>query len=48
MPFWLLILVTAIYTWVAITFVHSGQIGLAVMYAGYAFANVGAIMLVDK
>lgn len=48
MSFWLLIAVTAIYAAVALTFVQNGQNGLAVMYAGYAFANVGAIMLVDK
>lgn len=48
MPFWLLLVVTAIYAWVAFAFFRSGQSGRCVMYAGYAFANIGALMLVDR
>lgn len=48
MPFWLLLVVTAIYAWVSVDLFRSGQLAMAVMYCGYAFANVGAIMLVDK
>lgn len=48
MPTILLLIVTAIYAWVAAGFLLNGQWPLGVMYAGYAFANIGAIMMVDK
>lgn len=44
----LLLIVTAIYAWVAISFAFSHNWPLAVMYAGYAFANLGPIMLVNQ
>lgn len=44
----LLLIVTAIYAWVAVAFALSGQWPMAVMYAGYSFANIGPIMLVNK
>jgi len=44
----LLLLVTGIYAWVAVGFALSGQWPLAVMYAGYSFANIGPIMMVNQ
>jgi hypothetical protein len=44
----LLLLVTAIYVWVAAGFVVAGNWPMAIMYAGYSFANIGPIMLVNQ
>lgn len=48
MPTALLLIVTAIYVWVAAGFLLAGNYPLGVMYAGYAFANIGPIMLVNR
>lgn len=44
----LLLIVTLIYLWVAAGFFLSGNWPLGITYAGYAFANVGLIMMVGK
>ena len=41
MPVVALIIVTAIYLWVAIAFALQGNLALAIVYFGYALANVG-------
>jgi hypothetical protein len=41
----LIAIVGAIYVGIAVDQLTQGNLGLAVMYAGYAFANVGAWML---
>lgn len=43
-PF-LLVIVTSIYLWVAILFACQGNAAMAVVYFGYAAANVGLIMV---
>lgn len=48
MPTVLLLIVTAIYAWVAAGFLLNANWPLGIMYAGYAFANIGPIMLVNK
>lgn len=44
----LLLIVTGIYVWVAAGFLLAGNWPLGIMYAGYAFANIGPIMLVNQ
>lgn len=44
----LLFLVTGIYVWVSAGFMLNGNWPLGIMYAGYAFGNIGSIMLVMK
>lgn len=48
MPTILLLIVTAIYTYVAAGFLLASNWPLGIMYAGYAFANIGPIMLVNR
>lgn len=43
MPVFLLLVVTTIYLWVAILFAWRGDVGMAIIYFGYAFANVGLV-----
>lgn len=44
----LLLIVTGIYVWVAAGFLLAGNWPLGITYAGYAFANVGLVMMVGK
>jgi len=44
---WLIAIVGAIYVGVAADQARSGQWGMSIMYFGYAFANVGAWMMVQ-
>ena len=39
----LIIIVTALYVGVAISEAHAGRTGLSIMFAGYAFANMGVL-----
>jgi hypothetical protein len=48
MSSWLIIVVGVIYVWIAGEQLVKGDIGLACMYAGYAFANYGAYLIATK
>jgi hypothetical protein len=41
----LIIVVTAIYSWIAFEQYTKGNIPVAIMYAGYAFSNIGMFMV---
>ena len=43
---WLIILVTVIYAGIAVEQLFKGNIPMAVVYAGYAFANIGLYLAV--
>jgi hypothetical protein len=43
---WLIILVTVIYSGIAVEQLFKGNIPMAVVYAGYAFANIGLYLAV--
>lgn len=45
MPFWLLLVVTAIYAAVTAMFAADGKYLLALVYFGYSIANVGLVGL---
>jgi len=45
---WLIILTGLIYVYICIEQGYKGNTGLACMYAGYAFANLGAYMIATK
>jgi len=45
---WLIILTGLIYVYICIEQGFKGNTGLACMYAGYAFANLGAYMIATK
>ena len=42
---WLIIFVAVIYTYVAVEQYLSGNSGMAIAYAGYAFSNIGLWMI---
>ena len=41
---WLVVIVTALYLGVAVTAAFEGNMGKAVMFGGYAIANLGVLM----
>lgn len=43
---WLIVAVTVVYTGIAVEQLFKGNIPMAVVYAGYAFANIGLYMAV--
>ena len=43
---WLIILVTVIYAGIAVDQLFKGNIPMGVVYAGYAFANIGLYLAV--
>ena len=43
---WLIILVTVIYSGIAVEQLFKGNIPMSVVYAGYAFANIGLYLAV--
>ena len=45
MGFYMIVITTLIYTGCAIDFARRRDIGMFVVYAGYAFANIGLAML---
>lgn len=45
---WLIALTGVIYAWVAADLAWSGRTGLAIAYAGYAFANVGLYLAATR
>jgi len=45
---WLIGIVTLIYTWIAIDQFTKGNSGMSIAYAGYAFSNIGLILLASK
>jgi hypothetical protein len=45
MSAWLIILTGAIYAYVALEQGMKGNIGMAIIYAGYAFSNIGLFLL---
>ena len=48
MSSYLIILTGLIYVYICIEQLCKGNVGLACMYAGYAFANYGAWLLANK
>lgn len=48
MSHWLIAVCGTIYAYVAAEQVCRGNVGLAIMYAGYAFAAIGAFILAGK
>jgi len=48
MSSWLIILTGLIYAYICVEQLFKGDIGLACMYAGYAFANYGAYLIAVK
>jgi hypothetical protein len=44
----LIIITGLIYAWITVEQALKGEVGLACMYAGYAFANYGAYLLATK
>lgn len=45
---WLIALTGAIYAYVAYDMGREGNLGMAIAYAGYAFANIGLYLLAEK
>jgi hypothetical protein len=45
MAAWLIALTGVIYAWVACDLAWQGKPGLALAYAGYAFANIGLYLV---
>ncbi len=43
---WLIIAVTVVYAGISVEQLFKGNIPMAVVYAGYAFANIGLYMAV--
>jgi hypothetical protein len=41
----LIIIVTVIYSWIALEQYLKGNVPVAIMYAGYAFSNIGMYMV---
>lgn len=48
MSAWLIVLVGVIYVYICLEQAFKGNLGVACMYAGYAFANYGAYMIATK
>ena len=46
MSFSLLVVVTAIYTWISIDQATGGHWSMAIVFAGYALANIGLLVAV--
>jgi len=42
---WLIALTGVAYAWVSVEQLRKGNINLAVVYAGYAFSNIGLYLL---
>jgi hypothetical protein len=38
---WLILVVGAIYCYIAVDLFYAGKIGLSLTFAGYAFSNIG-------
>ena len=45
---WLILLTGCIYAYVAVEQSASGNVGMGIAYAGYAFSNVGLYLLASK
>lgn len=45
---WLIALTGAIYAYVSYDMTREGNWGMAIAYAGYAFANIGLYLLAEK
>jgi hypothetical protein len=45
MSAWLIVLVGAIYAYIAAEQLYRGNIHMAIVYGGYAFSNVGLYLL---
>lgn len=48
MSSWLIILTGLIYVYISGEQLFKGNVGLGCMYAGYAFANLGAYLIATK
>jgi hypothetical protein len=48
MSSWLIVLTGLIYVFITAEQAFKGNVGLACMYAGYAFANYGAYLIATK
>lgn len=48
MPLFWLVIVTAIYLWLSIAFARQRNFALAVVYFGYALANVGLLAVAER
>lgn len=48
MSVWLIGLVTIIYAWIAVEQFMKGNAGMSIAYAGYAFSNVGLMLLASR
>jgi hypothetical protein len=48
MSSWLIVLTGCIYVYICLEQLIKGDLGLACMYAGYAFANYGAYLIATK
>lgn len=48
MGFWLVVVVTVLYAGAALSFTWERRYALAVMYYGYAFANIGCLILAAR
>lgn len=48
MSAWLIAFVGVIYGWIAVENFFKGNLALCVVFAGYAFSNVGLYLLANK
>lgn len=48
MSAWLIVFVGVIYGWIAVDNFFKGNLAMFVVFAGYAFSNIGLYLLADK